>query len=97
MADLTVVAMLAGLASAYALGLSRVWASAGRGRLVRDSQVRNFVAASAALAVALLSPLATAAEDSLTAHMVQHVLLMVVAAPLLALGAIALRRRRRSR
>jgi putative membrane protein len=79
--------MLAGLASAYALGLSRVWASAGRGRLVRESQVRNFVAASAVLAVALLSPLATAAEDSLTAHMVQHVLLMVVAAPLLALGA----------
>jgi putative membrane protein len=37
--------------------------------------------------VALLPPLATAAHDSLTAHMVQHVLLLVVAAPLLALGA----------
>jgi putative membrane protein len=64
-----------------------VWASAGRGRLVRESQPRLFVAGLAVLAVALLPPLATAAHDSLTAHMVQHVLLMVVAAPLLAVGA----------
>jgi putative membrane protein len=39
------------------------------------------------MAVALLPPLATRADDSLVAHMVQHVLLLVVAAPLLALGA----------
>lgn len=80
MAELAVVVGLLGLGAAYAVGLSR-----GRGR--RGSQVRCFAAALAVLAVALLPPLATSAHDSLTAHMVQHVLLLVVAAPLLALGA----------
>jgi putative membrane protein len=78
---------LVALGAAYAAGVSRAWSTAGSGRLVRVSQVRSFAAAEAALAVALLPPLATSAHDSLTAHMVQHVLLLVVAAPLLALGA----------
>jgi putative membrane protein len=54
---------------------------------VRVSQVRSFAAAELALTVALLPPLATSAHVSLTSHMVQHVLLLVVAAPLLAVGA----------
>lgn len=87
MGELAVVVMLAGAGAAYAVGLSRAWRSAGRGRLVHMPQVRNFVAAEAVLAIALLPPLATSAHGSLTAHMVQHVLLLVVAAPLLALGA----------
>lgn len=37
--------------------------------------------------VAVASPLSSAADTSLTAHMVQHVLLLAVASPLLALGA----------
>jgi putative membrane protein len=40
----------------------------------------------AAIAVALLSPLEAAAHRTLTAHMVQHVLLISVAAPALALA-----------
>ena len=87
MVELAVVAVLVGAGAAYAIGLSRAWRSAGRGRLVRVSQARNFAAAEAVLAVALLPPLATSAHESLTAHMTQHVLLLVVAAPLLALGA----------
>ena len=39
-----------------------------------------------AMAVALLSPLDTAAATSVAAHMVQHTLLILAAAPLLALG-----------
>jgi putative membrane protein len=46
------------------------------------SQARNFVVAQVVLAVALVMP-----HGSLTAHMVQHVLLLVVAAPLMAMGA----------
>jgi cytochrome c oxidase assembly factor CtaG len=46
-----------------------------------------FAAALATCAAALLPPLAAQADHSLVAHMVQHVLLLVVAAPLLALGA----------
>lgn len=50
------------------------------------ARVAVFAGGVAALAVAALPPLASRADTSLTAHMVQHVLLLVVAAPLLALG-----------
>jgi putative membrane protein len=75
-AELAAAAMLGVAGLAYAVGMSR------RRRLVRLSQVRYFVAAQVVLAVALVMP-----HGSLTAHMVQHVLLLVVAAPLLAMGA----------
>lgn len=87
MAELAVLPALAALGVAYGVGVSRAWRAAGRGRLVRVSQARSFAAAEVVLAIALLPPLATSAHDSLTAHMVQHVLLLVVAAPLLAAGA----------
>jgi putative membrane protein len=45
-----------------------------------------FGAGLAAVAVALLSPLATYADVLLSVHMVQHLVLTLVAAPLLALG-----------
>lgn len=75
MAELLAAAVLGGVGLAYAVGHSRM-----RGR-VRVSQVRNFVVAQVVLAIALVMP-----HGSLTAHMVQHVLLLVVAAPLLAMG-----------
>jgi putative membrane protein len=81
-AELLAAVVLGGIGVAYVVGLSRIWESAGRGRLVRTSQARNFLAAQVVLAVALVIP-----HGSLTAHMVQHVLLLVVAAPLLAMGA----------
>jgi putative membrane protein len=74
-AELLGAAMVGLLGVAYAVGLSRM-----PGRPAR--RVRTFVAAQAVLAVALVMP-----HESLTAHMVQHVLLLVVAAPLLAAGA----------
>jgi putative membrane protein len=86
-ADAATPALLGIVAGAYALGLSRAWKAAGRGRLVRPAQAFVFAAGMVALAVALLPPLETRTDHSLTAHMVQHVLLLVVAAPLLALGA----------
>jgi len=45
-----------------------------------------FFAGLATVAVALLSPLATYSEALLSVHMVQHLVLTLVAAPLLALG-----------
>lgn len=48
---------------------------------------RSFVAGLAALAVALVSPLDALAGSLASAHMVQHILLLLVAAPLLALSA----------
>lgn len=81
--------VVAGLALAgllYARGLvglqtHRRWPSP-----VRPSQVVAYAAALLALAVALTSPLETAASSLFTAHMIQHLVLIVVAAPLLVLG-----------
>jgi cytochrome c oxidase assembly factor CtaG len=44
------------------------------------------------LAIALVSPLASRHHASLTAHMIQHLLIMLVAAPLILLGAPAMLR-----
>ncbi|HEX8769711.1 MAG TPA: cytochrome c oxidase assembly protein [Acidimicrobiales bacterium] len=87
MAELVVVAGVAAVGAAYATAVRRAWRSAGRDRIVRVRQVRIFAAAETVLAVALLPPIATSAHESLSAHMVQHVLLAVVVAPLLVLGA----------
>src|SRR5205085_6919719 len=57
-----------------------------RRRTTTAGQVVAFSAGLAAVAVALLPPLDDAAAGSLTAHMAQHVILLAVAAPLLALG-----------
>lgn len=71
----------------YAAGVQRVWRKAGRGRGVRPVQVAAFLGAVLAVGVALSPPLDGWSEEWLAAHMVQHELLMVVAAPLMALSA----------
>lgn len=50
-------------------------------------RARTYVAGIVVLAVALVSPLEALAHDLLAAHMVQHVLMVLVAAPLLAFSA----------
>lgn len=70
----------------YALGLARLWRRAGPARGVRGAQVVAFVAGWLALAFALLGPLDALSEALFSAHMVQHEVLMIVAAPLLVLG-----------
>lgn len=60
----------------------------GRSRSTRRLRTGFFVAGIGAIAVALLSPLETASGSLTSAHMVQHVLLVLVAAPLLALGRV---------
>jgi putative membrane protein len=71
--------LLALLAVAY-LGAAR------RARRWPASRSAAFLAGLAVLAVALASPLAGAAEDELSLHMVQHLLLTLAAPPLLVLG-----------
>ncbi len=70
----------------YLRGLRAVWQSAGAGRGVSARQALAFAAGWAALALALLSPLDALSGALFSAHMLQHILLMLVAAPLLVLG-----------
>lgn len=59
-------------------------------RLIGPWRVAAFVAAMLALVAALASPLDTLSEQLFSAHMVQHLLLMLVIAPLLVLARPAL-------
>jgi putative membrane protein len=70
----------------YAKGVRTLWRQAGRGQGIRWWEVVAFAAAVLSLAVALLSPLATASGRLFSAHMTQHELLMLVAAPLIAMS-----------
>jgi cytochrome c oxidase assembly factor CtaG len=79
-------ALLLAVAALYAAGVLRVARHAGFGRGIRGLDVVAFAAAWLALVVALSPPLGAWSERRQAAHMVQHELLMVVAAPLMALG-----------
>lgn len=81
------VLLLLGLsAGLYALGVWRLWRHAGPGRGIGARQAAAFAGGWLALVLALVSPLDAAGARLFSAHMVQHELLMVVAAPLLVLG-----------
>lgn len=80
------LALLVGSGLVYAIGARRLWRSAGVGRGISLANVACVAAGFATLGFALLSPLHHLAEERLWAHMVQHELLMVVAAPLFVLA-----------
>ena len=84
--DLLVAASLSVLGAGYLAALGRVWRD-GRGRVVPVVAAARFAAGWLVSAIALVSPLHLVVEERLAAHMVQHVLLTAVAAPLLASGA----------
>jgi putative membrane protein len=84
--DALLAILLLGSGVLYARGVSRLWRKAGAGRGVRGADVARFALGWATLAVALLSPLETVTSRSFAMHMVQHELLMVVAAPMLVLA-----------
>jgi putative membrane protein len=69
----------------YARGLRLLW-DEHIGRGIRVWEAASFATGLVLTALALLSPLHALAEQSFTAHMIQHELLMVLAAPLLVLG-----------
>jgi putative membrane protein len=79
--------ILLGLAAmGYAIGLRRLWGNAGTGRGVSTHQAWAFAIGWLSLVLALVSPLDPLGGRLFSAHMVQHELLMVVAAPLLVVG-----------
>ena len=80
------VSSLAALAIVYAVGVIRLWRHAGYRRGIGLFDVLAFSCGWLSLVVALSPPLDELSEQSLMAHMVQHELLMVMAAPLVAIS-----------
>jgi cytochrome c oxidase assembly factor CtaG len=86
-------AAIVGLALAswlYARGVRALWRSAGAGRGIPPWRAACFAGGIATLGIALLSPIDRVATALFAVHMIQHMLLVVVAAPLLVLGDPAL-------
>ena len=69
----------------YAIGVARVWRHAGIGHGITRAQAFAFLCGWTTLAVALIA-LDELSEELFAAHMAQHELLMLVAAPLVALA-----------
>jgi len=72
--------------SVYCIGVSRIWKKAGRGRVISVRQAGAFAGGLLILVLALVSPIDALADELSAVHMIQHMLLMNVAAPLLVLG-----------
>ncbi len=70
----------------YAGGFARLSKRAGFGRGVSPIAAAAFAAGWVVLVAALISPLDALGSALFSAHMVQHELLMIIAAPLLVLG-----------
>ena len=71
----------------YAFGTGVLWGRVGPGRCIEMWRFIAFGGGLLALFVALVSPLDALGQALFSAHMVQHLILMLVAAPLLVLGA----------
>jgi putative membrane protein len=80
-----VTLVLVAFTAVYSRGWYRLWKTLPK--LVSVWRLTAFVGGIISLWLAIESPLAEWDEQLLTAHMVQHLLLMIVAAPLLLLGA----------
>jgi putative membrane protein len=85
-ADPWIVASIAVASFLYLLGIRRLWNNAGHGVGVPVWRAACFGTGMATLAAALLSPVDTLSAELFSMHMVQHELLMLVAAPLLVSG-----------
>lgn len=70
----------------YSVGLARLWRKRGGERAVGRWHAAAFFAGLLAVTAALVSPIHHAGDQLLSAHMLQHLVLILVAAPLLVLG-----------
>lgn len=84
--DLILIGTLILAAWRYGAGLTELWRRAGYGQGVTYWQAAAFYGGIFVLTVALISPLDAASGVLFSAHMVQHLLLIVVAVPLLVYG-----------
>jgi putative membrane protein len=81
-----VVVLLTSAAIIYGVGIARLRRAPGGGAAVRARETAAFAGGWLVTALALASPLDAAGGVLFSAHMVQHEMLMIVAAPLLVVG-----------
>jgi putative membrane protein len=84
--DPAVLVPLAAGGLLYGTGLMRLWSAAGRGRGVSPAQALAFALGWLAMALALVTPLHEESRKFFTAHMLEHEIVMTLAAPLLVLS-----------
>jgi cytochrome c oxidase assembly factor CtaG len=70
----------------YIAGLREMGRRGKSGKLVKPSHIASFGSGLAVIALALLSPIDALSDQLFVVHMVQHILLLVFAPPLLLLG-----------
>lgn len=70
----------------YAAGLLRLWPRAGVGKGISRWAATSFVAGWLTLVISLVSPVAWLSGVLFSVHMTQHMLLLLIAAPLLTFG-----------
>jgi len=80
MTNLSLVAVL------YAFGLFRLWSRAGVGKSISKRRAGCFAAGMIFLYLALVSPIDVFSDELSWMHMIQHMILIGVAAPLLVMG-----------
>lgn len=80
------LSVLVAAAACYGRGILVLWNRGGLGAGVARWRVASFFAGLAVVAFAVLSPLDDLAHAAFSMHMVQHVLLLLVAPPLLMAG-----------
>jgi putative membrane protein len=84
--DPLAIGCMALLSTIYTIGLLRLWGKAGVGRGIRRREAVAYSMGVLSLVFALVSPLDYFSDLLFAAHMAQHEMLMVVAAPLIVLG-----------
>lgn len=88
--DILLVLTLALLVAGYGRGVHELWARRGTGHVLPGWRVAAFGLGVLVLLAAQGGPLAEPAERSFAGHMAQHMVLLLVAGPLLAAGAAGL-------
>lgn len=81
-----VVTNLSIVTAVYCLGLFRLWRRAGMGKTISIRQAAMFASGMVMLVIALMSPIDVFSDELSWMHMIQHMLLVGVAAPLLVMG-----------
>lgn len=84
--DTVLAGLLAAAGILYARGVARLWRKAGVGRGIHVGDAIRFALGIVVLVAALLSPLDALADRAFAMHMLEHELLMVLAAPLFVLA-----------